>query len=111
MVTLGVPQNDLERWLKDGQKVQVSAVAWSEFLTGPFLPEQLQLAEAIIQKIVPFGQAEATCAAKIYNDAGRKREKRLDCMIAATAIVSQASLATLNRQDFAIFRPIGLFLL
>ena len=111
MVTLDTPQGaSAQRWLDENEKIGVSAIAWTEFLTGPFSPHQFELASAIIQRVVPFGQAEAVCAAKLYNLAGRKREKRLDCMIAATAIISRAALATINHRDFTTFKTEGLFL-
>jgi predicted nucleic acid-binding protein len=110
IVTLGTIQGDEAlRWLKNGDEIGASAVAWTEFLTGPFTASQLRLANTIVQKrIIPFREGEAVLAARLYNHAGRKRDKRLDCMIAATAMCSRVPLATLNQKDFKIFEPLGL---
>lgn len=111
LATLGTPQGrQAEQWIESNEQLGVSAVVWTEFLSGTATANQIRLADALIQRIVPFGQAEATLAAALYNFAGRKREKRLDCMIAATAIATGASLATLNRKDFAAFKMRGLLL-
>jgi predicted nucleic acid-binding protein len=96
-------------WLRSGETLGVNAVAWSEFLTGPFTHEQLRRAETVISKtILPFGKPEAECAARIYNQTGRKRDRRIDCMIAAAAICARVPLATLNQKDFLPFVPLGL---
>ncbi|MFN2312590.1 MAG: hypothetical protein ABR590_11140, partial [Spirochaetia bacterium] len=44
----------------------------------------------------------------LCNACGRDRRQRIDAMIAATAIVSNAALATENREDFLPFVPLGL---
>jgi len=49
--------------------------------------------------------------ARLFNAVHRKRGLRADAMIAATAIVSGARLATNNRDDFAPFAAHGLKLL
>ena len=96
-------------WLREGEIFAVSSVAWSEFLTGPLDDEQRSRVELMIKGgILPFGKLEAQRAADIFNLTGRKRERRIDCMIAATAICARVPLATRNTKDFRLFVPFGL---
>lgn len=50
---------------------------------------------------LPFGAKEATAYAAIVETCGFSRTRILDRMIAATAIVSGATLITMNPRDFA----------
>ena len=50
-------------------------------------------------------------AANLFNQTGRKRGSRFDCLIAATAILNQAELATINQSDFKVFTAHGLKLI
>jgi predicted nucleic acid-binding protein len=58
--------------------------------------------------VVAFDDAQALTAAELFNATGRKRALRVDAMIAATAMVLDATLATSNHEDFAEFAPSGL---
>ena len=49
---------------------------------------------------IPFGHNEAALAAKLYRQAPRARSREIDIAIAACAIVHEAALWTLNRDDF-----------
>ena len=104
------PQNaDLQRWLSQGEETSASAIAWMEFVTGPVQPEVIDSVRQIIEdRIVPVGRDEAELAASLFNLAGRKQALRYDCLIAATAILAGARLATANRSDFSLFVPHGL---
>jgi len=44
----------------------------------------------------------------LFNKPGRRRGSRFDCLIAATAILAQAEVATVNQSDFKVFVPHGL---
>jgi predicted nucleic acid-binding protein len=96
-------------WLAAGESLSASSIVWSEFLNGPVTPREVSRAEAVLQsRIVPFGKPEALLAANLFNNTGRRRGSRFDCLIAATAISGQAALATVNRADFEPFVPHGL---
>jgi predicted nucleic acid-binding protein len=47
-------------------------------------------------------------AAELFNKTGRRRGTRFDCLIAATAIIAQAEVATVNQSDFNVFVAYGL---
>ncbi len=106
----GSPEaQEVDDWLAARQTLATSAVAWTEFLNGPVTPLEVERAEVILQsRIIPFGQPEAVLAAELFNKTGRKRGSRFDCLIAATAIVAQAEVATVNQSDFKVFVPHGL---
>ncbi|MNC99870.1 hypothetical protein D3C83_183040 [compost metagenome] len=68
------------------------------------------MASALFREVVPFGIEEASVAADLFNASGRRRHTLADCMVAATAITSQAKLATSNTADFKRFINSGLVL-
>jgi predicted nucleic acid-binding protein len=45
---------------------------------------------------------------QLFNQTGRRRGSRFDCLIAATAIAADADFATENQKDFAPFVAHGL---
>lgn len=59
---------DVDRWLASGEEMATSAIAWTEFLNGPVTAREIELVIAVLQsRIVPFGCAEATLAAQLFN--------------------------------------------
>ncbi|HET7294326.1 MAG TPA: type II toxin-antitoxin system VapC family toxin [Vicinamibacteria bacterium] len=100
----------LRDWLRGGESLAMSAVAWAEFLCGPLRPGEVELAETLVTARAPFGEDEATLAARLFNESGRRRGSMLDCMIGATALQAGASLATANPSDFTRFVSAGLTL-
>ena len=96
-------------WLLAGEILAVSAPAWFEYISGPVSPQEITRAEAILRGgIVEFDKTHAACAADLFNKSGRRRALKLDCMIAAAALLSSARLATANAADFAPFAPAGI---
>ena len=107
-----LPAKDMDQWLAAGQTVATSALAWTEFLNGPVGSEEIVLVEAVLEdRIIPFEKPTAVLAAQLFNRAGRRRGSRFDCLIAATAILSGAELATENRKDFRRLTRFGLKLI
>ena len=100
----------LREWIQDRTAIGVSVLAWTEFLCGPISAEVLTAASRLLGEPLPFSAAEATLAARLFNDTGRRRGSMLDCMIAAMAIQSGDSIATVNRADFKRFEKFGLVL-
>lgn len=101
----------LRRWLAQGETVATSTVAWTEFLCGPVDPEPILAVTGFLAERVPFVEEDAGRAASLFNASGRRRGSLLDCMIAAVALRSDASLATANGSDFRPFEGEGLKLL
>ena len=85
-----------------------AALAWTEFLCGPVSVNAIDMAAQLLGEPVSFGAADATLAARLFNETGRRRGSLLDCMIAATAIEGDAALATSNRADFRRLESLGL---
>jgi len=86
----------------------MSTIAWAEFLCGPVEPHHIKLAERIVSQRFSFEDEDATLTAQLFNQSGRRRGSLADCMIAATAVRHDASLATENPSDFRRFEPMGL---
>jgi predicted nucleic acid-binding protein len=100
---------EVDAWLAAGQPLAASAIAWTEFLNGPVTHLEVSRAEAVLQSnIIPFGRSEAVLAAELFNKTGRRRGSRFDCLVAATAIATQAEVATMNQTDFQAFVAHGL---
>lgn len=100
--------SQLERWLREGVEVEVSAVAWAEFACGPAMEPEWRAARRIVREPVALTGPDAEEAARLFNLAGRRRRSFADCLIAATAIRAGAALATTNLADFRRFEDAGL---
>lgn len=105
----GAPESvRLVAWHAAGEPLIVPMPAWFEFLCAPVTPRQIATMRGFLREIVNFGEAQAVEAARLFNAVNRKRGSRVDAMIAATATVSGAHLATNNQGDFSLFAPYGL---
>ena len=100
----------LAGWDGAGETFAISAVAWSEFLCGPFDQSEWDFAAGIIKRYIDFTPAQAEIAARLFNQSGRRRGLFVDCMIAAAAIAENAPLATADSRDFRRFEDEGLTL-
>ena len=106
------PAQAVDQWLAANEPLAASALAWTEFLNGPVSADEIALVESVIEsQIVPFEKPTAVMAARLFNQTGRRRGSRFDCLIAATAILADAGLATENQKDFVPFVPHGLKLI
>ena len=87
----------------------MSSPAWFEYISGPVTEEEILHAEAILTGgIADFEKQHSHRAADLFNLTGRKRAMKLDCMIAASALIQRARIATTNIADFQPFAPHGL---
>lgn len=95
--------------MQGGISAAVSSLAWWEFECGPVTSEGLLLVRRLLPGgIIPFEESHAREAARLFNAAGRARRLKFDSLIAATAILSGAELATANPEDFRPFVLHGL---
>jgi predicted nucleic acid-binding protein len=99
---------ELTTWIASGERLMVPTLVWFEFLCGPVTAAQIATMRAFLHELVPFDESHASTAAALFNAAARKRSTRVDAMIAATAIVAGAALATNNTDDFRAFQAGGL---
>lgn len=105
-------RHPLVRQLNKGEKAAVSSLAWFEYGCGPVSEAESDLVRAVLGgRIVPVDETVAERAAALFNAAGRKRSLRTDSLIAASALLVDAELASFNAMDFEIFVPQGLRLL
>jgi len=82
-------------WYQEGKKLMTSSVVWYEFLSGPVSREQIEIITAFLTGgIIPFEEDQAMEAVRLFNAVNRVRRLRFDAMIAATAILQKAVLAT-----------------
>lgn len=98
-------------WIEKKIDLITSSICWYEFLCGPVDTNGIEVMEMILQgRIIPFTGDQSREAASLFNRTGRKRSLRVDSMIAAAAIISNAALATDNNRDFSLFEELGLTL-
>lgn len=107
----GTPEDRaLRRWIKAGEPLGVSSIAWTEFLCGPLDPLELAAAGAMIGHHRAFTRDDAETAMRLYTESGRRRGSLLDCMIAAVALADGAAVATANTGDFQRLEEYGVSL-
>src|SRR5437867_1094158 len=87
-----------------GQRASLDGI-----LERPVQPQEIALVESVVEgRVVAFDKATPVLAASLFNQTGRRRGSRFDCLIAATAIQALAEFATQNRGDFTPFVAHGL---
>ena len=97
-------------WAATQETLNISCVAWAEFLCGPLDATAEALARQIFPNPEPFLPTDAALAASLFNQTGRRSRTLADCMIAAVAVRCGAKLATINTADFQPFVQHGLVL-
>ncbi len=88
--------------IEQGERILIPTLVLYEWLRGPRLPSEMAVQEALfpLEAAVVFGPREATLSAELYRTLKRARGREVDLAIAACAIVRDADLWTLNRDDF-----------
>jgi predicted nucleic acid-binding protein len=106
----GSPEDrTLREWIATDEDLVINAVAWAEFLCGPLEPDDLRAMAYILGEPIPFTSADASRAAELFNQSGRRRGSFGDCLIAASALNAGATLATSNPADFNRFPDLAVF--
>lgn len=105
-------RHQLAQRIGQGELVAISSLAWFEYACGPVAESEKELVRAAIGgHILEVDESVAERAAALFNLGGRRRGLRTDSLIAATAMLAGAELATYNAADFASFTAYGLRLL
>jgi predicted nucleic acid-binding protein len=92
----------LVEFIEDGHRITHSTIVLFEWLRGPRERAELIAQEELFPReaCVAFGVAEAEVSARLYRSVKRPRGREVDLAIAASAMVHEASLWTLNPDDF-----------
>ncbi len=92
----------LRSFIEAAERLVVPALVLYEWRRGPRLEQELAAQEALFPSTsaLPFGPAEAKLASDLYRTSGRARGREIDLAIAAHAILLDATLWTLDREDF-----------
>lgn len=98
----------LGSWRSLGETMEISAIAWGEFLSGPLTAGTEEMARVLFPRPRALEQDDAERAALLFNQTGRRSKSYVDCCIAASAIRAGSRLATSNEDDFKRMLPHGL---
>lgn len=84
------------------------AGAYSSFPDQPGQNVRFRVDAFLSDGVIAFEQVQAIEAARPFNAIGRLRRLRIDVMIAAAAVLADATLATSNKDNFKMLVPHGL---
>lgn len=102
----------ISAWCEAGETLATTAIAWTEFLSGPVDDDDVVDVRLLLEGgVLGFDEASAGLAATLFNAIGRRRTMRVDSMIAATTILHGGRLATRDVEDFRLFGVHGLQLI
>lgn len=92
-----------------GETAAVCSLVWYEYLLGPLVEGEPELARAFLSsRIEPIIEEDGILGAELFNAAGRRRTLKTDALIAAAAIRAKADFVTINVTDFQPFVAYGL---
>ncbi len=92
----------LRVWIDQGERILLPSLVLYEWLRGPRLKAEIAAQQALFpaETSIAFGPREAALSAQLYQGVRRARGREIDLAIAATAILREAALWTLNTPDF-----------
>jgi predicted nucleic acid-binding protein len=107
----GSMRDDFRDAIASGHRMLVPTLVLYEWLRGPRVEQELAIQEAMLpaHDALPFGHAEARAAAELYCRLPRARGREIDLAIAACALAWDASLWTLNPDDFRDIEGLRLY--
>lgn len=91
------------RLIESAERLVLPSIVLYEWLRGPRLAGEIEIQEELFPRdgAIPFTTAEAAIAADLFRRVRSPRGREIDLAIAATALVRNAALWTLNTGDFA----------
>ena len=92
----------LRSFIEAGERLALPALVLYEWRRGPRLEQEVAAQEALFptHAALPFGAAEAKLSSELSKTVRRPRGREIELAIAAHAILQDASLWTLNQEDF-----------
>lgn len=89
--------------IEAGERLTLPTLVLYEWWRGPRLSEELAAQEALFptKAALPFAAEQAEAASRLYRQVARPRGREIDLAIAAHAISRDATLWTLDVEDFA----------
>jgi predicted nucleic acid-binding protein len=103
LTVAGPERRKLTQAADSESRIEMSAIAWYEFVRGPRTPEQLAVARAFLTQdgVIAFTEDLALHAAEVFRSLGSPRKRAADIAIGVTASVHDGVLFTRNKKDFA----------
>lgn len=100
----------LRELFESEHQVELSAMAWYEFVRGPRTPQQVAVARSFFAAagIIPVTEEVAERAADLFRRLKSSRRRSGDLLIAAVALTRGATLLTRNLRDYADVDGLGL---
>lgn len=99
---------NLRTWVAAEEPLAISVIAFAEFVCGPLSANDEEHAQILFPETLAVTGRDAQLAARLFNEIGRRSRSLRDCLIAAAAFHSDATLATYNTEDFRRFAAHGL---